>query len=314
MSPTSSTTSLLSLSRIWIIAGNTFTHLVRMKIFYFLLIFVLIWLGLNVFKLPYNAGPESVSGAGGEELRILKAPLVGTMKLFALIIGIVATSLLIPRDMEDRTLYTLLAKPVPRLDYLLGKLLGVLLLVFSGLLVMTLLLDGVLWLRSQTILIEFDKVSQILIEQGQWSEDDRLAERTDLLRHGVTWSLQGAILILFFEAAIIAALALLISTFSSSTLFTVVISVLTYFIGNFIADGLDQLLGSSAPGEGNIGALAVKAVFVAVPDYRPFKIVDEVLTGQALPLDILGSLAISTALYVGLYVILSWFVFSRKEI
>ena len=132
MSQTSSTTSLLSLSRIWIIAGNTFTHLVRMKIFYFLLIFVLIWLGLNVFKLPYNAGPESVSGAGGEELRILKAPLVGTMKLFALIIGIVATSLLIPRDMEDRTLYTLLAKPVPRLDYLLGKLLGVLLLVFSA--------------------------------------------------------------------------------------------------------------------------------------------------------------------------------------
>ena len=33
-----------------------------------------------------------------------------------------------------------------------------------------------------------------------------------------------------------------------------------------------------------------------------------------LPPDILGSLAISTALYVGLYVILSWFVFSRKEI
>ena len=314
MSQTSSATPLISLSRIWIIAGNTFTHLVRMKIFYFLLIFVLIWLGLNVFKLPYNAGPESLSGVGGEELRILKAPLVGTMKLFALIIGIVATALLIPRDMEDRTLYTLLAKPVPRLDYLLGKLIGVLLLVFSGLLVMTLLLDGVVWVRTQAILVEFDKVSLVLVEQGQWTQDDRLVERAELLSHGVTWSLQGAILILFFEAAIIAALALLISTFSSSTLFTVVISVLTYFIGNFIADGLDQLQGSSIPGEGNIGMLAVKAIFVAVPDYRPFKIVDEVLTGQTLPPDILGSLAISTFLYVGLYVILSWFVFSRKEI
>ena len=152
------------------------------------------------------------------------------------------------------------------------------------------------------------------MEQGQWTPEDRQAERAELLSHGVTWSLQGAILILFFEAAIIAALALLISTFSSSTLFTVVISVLTYFIGNFIADGLDQLQGSSSPGEGNIGAVAVKAIFVAVPDYRPFKIVDEVLTGQTLPPDILGSLAMSTALYVGLYVVLSWFVFSRKEI
>ena len=48
-------TPLFSCSRIWIIAGNTFTHLMRMKVFYFLLVFVLIWLGLNVFKLPHTA-------------------------------------------------------------------------------------------------------------------------------------------------------------------------------------------------------------------------------------------------------------------
>ena len=156
-------TPLFSCSRIGIIAGNTFTHLMRMKIFYFLLVFVLIWLGLNVFKLPHTAGPESV-GAGGEELRLLKAPLVGTMKLFAIIIGIVATALLIPRDVEDRTLYTILAKPVPRLDYLLGKLFGVLLLILAGLTVMTLLLDVVLWYRTQGILTNFRKIS-LLIEK-----------------------------------------------------------------------------------------------------------------------------------------------------
>ena len=97
MSRRPSSTPLFSFSRIWIITGNTFTHLMRMKIFYFLLVFVLIWLGVNVFKLPHTAGPE---GVGGEELRLLKAPLMGTMKLFAIIIGIVATALLIPRDME----------------------------------------------------------------------------------------------------------------------------------------------------------------------------------------------------------------------
>ena len=35
----------------------------------------------------------------------------------------------LPRDMEDRTLYTILSKPVPRFEYLIGKLLGVLLLI-----------------------------------------------------------------------------------------------------------------------------------------------------------------------------------------
>ncbi len=95
LSTTPHVTPLFSFSRIGIIAGNTFMHLMRMKIFYFLLVFVLIWLGLNIFKLPHTAGPESV---GAEELRLLKAPLVGTMKLFAIIIGIVATALLIPRE------------------------------------------------------------------------------------------------------------------------------------------------------------------------------------------------------------------------
>ena len=302
---------LFSFSRIWIIAGNTFTHLMRMKVFYFLLVFVLIWLGLNVFNLPHTAGPESV---GGEELRLLKAPLVGTMKLFAIIIGIVATALLIPRDVEDRTLYTILAKPVPRLDYLLGKLFGVLLLILAGLTIMTLLLDAVLWYRTQGIFTEFNKVADILIEQQQWTVEDREEARAELLSHGVTWSLQGAILVIFFEAAIIAALALLVSTFSTSTLFTVVISTLSYFIGNFIADGLDHWQGSSGIGEGTLGDLSSRALFVAFPDYRPFKIVDEVLAGQIFPPDILGSLALSTGLYVGLYVVLSWFIFTYKEI
>ncbi len=311
LSTTPHVTPLFSFSRIGIIAGNTFMHLMRMKIFYFLLVFVLIWLGLNVFKLPHTAGPESV---GAEELRLLKAPLVGTMKLFAIIIGIVATALLIPRDVEDRTLYTILAKPVPRLDYLLGKLFGVLLLILAGLFVMTLLLDAVLAYRTQIILSDFEQVGRVLVEQQQWSQKDFDGAKVELLSHGVTWSLQAAILVIFFEAAIIAALALLVSTFSTSTLFTVVISTLVYFIGNFIADGLDHFRSSSGIGEGTLNELAAKVLFAPFPDYRPFKIVDEVLAGQIFPPDILGSLALSTGLYVGLYVVLSWFIFTRKEI
>ncbi len=304
-------TPLFSFSRIGIISGNTFMHLMRMKIFYFLLVFVLIWLALNIFKLPHTAGPE---GKGIEELRLLKAPLVGTMKLFAIIIGIVATALLIPRDVEDRTLYTILAKPVPRLDYLLGKLFGVLLLVLTGLIIMTLLLDAVLWYRTLGILSDFEQVGRVLVEQQQWTQADFDEAKTELLSHGVTWSLQGAILLIFFEAAIIASIALLVSTFSTSTLFTVVISTVVYFIGYFIADGVDHLRGSSEIDEGAMSELAVRIISAPIPDYRPFKIVDEVIAGQILPPDIVGSLALSTGLYIGLYLILSWFIFTRKEI
>ncbi len=189
-----------------------------------------------------------------------------------------------------------------------------LLLILAGLFVMTLLLDAVLAYRTQIILSDFEQVGRVLVEQQQWSQKDFDGAKVELLSHGVTWSLQAAILVIFFEAAIIAALALLVSTFSTSTLFTVVISTLVYFIGNFIADGLDHFRSSSGIGEGTLNELAAKVLFAPFPDYRPFKIVDEVLAGQIFPPDILGSLALSTGLYVGLYVVLSWFIFTRKEI
>ena len=80
------------------------------------------------------------------------------------------------------------------------------------------------------------------------------------------------------------------------------------------ADGLDHFRSSSGIGEGTLNELAAKVLFAPFPDYRPFKISDEVIAGQIFPPDILGSLALSTGLYVGLYVVLSWFIFTRKEI
>lgn len=311
MSSDPNKTPFFSLRRIFIIAGNTFTHLMRMKVFYFLLVFVLIGIAANFLRLPHTAGPE---GVGSEELRMLKSPMIGVMKLFAVILAIVATALLIPRDLEDRTLYTILSKPVPRLDYLIGKLLGVLILIFVGLTVMTILLDAVLHFRMQGIMEEWSRTADAMVLSENLSEEDRELGRRELLSHGVTWSLQGAILAIFLEASIIAALALLVSTFSSSTLFTVVITSLCYFIGHFIADGRDHWLANSSMTDDKVPVIASKILIVIFPDFRPFKAVDEVVAGQALSPSLLGTLAISAGLYLSIYVVLSWFVFSDKEI
>lgn len=306
-----SSTPLFSPRRILIIAANTFTQLMRMKVFYFLLVFVLVAIAVNFVELPHTIGPENF---GGEELRHLKNPMIGMMKLFALILAIVSTALLIPRDLEDRTLYTILSKPVPRLDYLVGKLMGVLFLVFAGLAIMTLLLDLVLHYRTNVLLKEWMATADTLIESGEWTSHDKNLTRQEILSHGVTWSLQGAILAIFFEAAIIAAVALLVSTFSSSTLFTVVITVLVYFIGRFIADGREYLLNSSGLDENPAAKFASQLLIVIFPDFRPFGASDEVISGQPMSLSTLGVLFRSTALYIGVYIVLSWFVFSDKEI
>ena len=48
------------------------------------------------------------------------------MSIFTSILAIVVTARMLPQDVDDRTVYTILAKPVPRFEYIVGKLLGVL--------------------------------------------------------------------------------------------------------------------------------------------------------------------------------------------
>ena len=61
---------------------------------------------------------------------------------------------MLPRDIEDRTVYTILAKPVPRFEYVLGKLAGVLLVLAISTLVMSAMFLVVLYAREQTMLHE----------------------------------------------------------------------------------------------------------------------------------------------------------------
>ena len=297
----------LSPRRTLVLAGATFTQLIRMKVVYFLLIFLVLALAVNVLRLPHTVGPES---AGAEELRMLKAPMAGAMKMFAVLLAIAATALVIPRDLEDRTLYTILAKPVPRLDYLLGKLLGVLFLIFVGLAVMSLILNIVLHFRTQGVL--YDLMSYA--EYRGWSEETIAHEREGILRHGPTWSLQAGLATIFMEAAIMAAIALLISTFSSSTLFTIVLSSLVYFIGNLIAEGREYWLRESAVADTLAVRIASNIISVIFPDLRLYGVLDASISGETIPPVLMARILGLTIIYTGLYAVLAWFVFSDKEV
>src|ERR1700693_5153773 len=106
-----------SLSRILAIATNTLTELTRLKVFYVLLVFALVLIGSSIFMAQFSFQ---------QEFQILKDVSLGAISLFTSLLAIVAPARLLPQDMEDRTLYTILAKPVPRFEYVLGRITGVL--------------------------------------------------------------------------------------------------------------------------------------------------------------------------------------------
>src|SRR4051812_36716283 len=132
-------------ARVRAISENTLLELVRLKVFYFLLLFALLIIGSSAFTSKFSFQ---------EQFQVLKDVSLGAMSIFTWLLAVLATAMLLPKDIEDRTLYTILAKPVPRFEYLLGKFFGVLLLLFVALSLMSAVFVVVLYTREQSALAE----------------------------------------------------------------------------------------------------------------------------------------------------------------
>ena len=134
-----------SLARVFAIASNTLLELVRLKVFYFLLLFALLGIGASLI---------TVKMTFQEQFKVLQDVSLGAMSIFTWLLAVLATAMLLPKDIEERTLYTILAKPVPRFEYLLGKLLGVFALLAVALALMVAMFVAVLYTQEQTALAE----------------------------------------------------------------------------------------------------------------------------------------------------------------
>jgi len=297
---------LFSLHRSVVIATNTFTQLVRMKVFYFLAAFAVLLIGANFFELPFTAGPDI---AAEQILTTIKSWAFGGMTLFSTIFAIVGTALLIPKDVEDRTLYTILAKPVPRLDYLVGKLGGILLLIFVSLVVMDVLTVVMLEVRMNGIVTDAAKA---LRTRGA---DEATIDvfRQSMASQGPTWVMQAGILAIFFKAAVIASVAMLVSTFSTSTLFTVIMSTLIYFIGHVQADAREYWQTFGEEGVSVFGKVGAGIVAIIFPDFQLFNIIDAAVNSQPITGIVVMQLFGLSFFYIAIYTVISWFIFSDKE-
>src|SRR5205085_7921837 len=159
-----------SISRILAITFNTLTELTRLRVFYVLLVFALLLIGSSIFMAQFSFQ---------QEFQILKDVSLGAISIFTSLLAIVATARLIPKDVEDCTVYTILAKPVPRFEYVLGKLAGVLLLLAISTLVMSAMFLVVLYTREQAMLHQ--TLSQMSAAPREQVDDALRAVRSSAL-------------------------------------------------------------------------------------------------------------------------------------
>jgi hypothetical protein len=171
------------------------------------------------------------------------------------------------------------------------------------------LMTAVLHVRANMVVAQQEEMAKAM----GWPQDAIASLRNETLASGPNASLQGAVFAVFLRASIMASLALLISTFSSSTLFTTVVSFLIYFIGHFQADARNLYLQSGEAGEGVFARLASLLLSLVLPDFQLFNVIDAVIEGQALPMIAVAKLALVGLYYAVFFTFASWFIFADKE-
>src|SRR5437870_9454007 len=192
-SPNNSLT--LSLRRTFAIARNAFREAVRDRVLYNLVLFVLLLIGGAIFLGELSAGQEA---------KIIVDLSLSAMLLFGVFIAIFVGVGLVYKEIERRTLYAILAKPIGRGQFLLGKYLGLCLTLFVNVLIMG---GGV-------------SLALIYVRRG-WDP--------------LVFKIWPAILLIYVELMIVTGVALLFSTFSSPAL-SALLTFFVFIIGHLSAD------------------------------------------------------------------------------
>lgn len=293
-------------ARIAAVAGVTFTQLVRMRLFLVPAVFGIGFLALQF--LPYQ-GQLGVEFRGVQQLQLIKDIALGCMQLFGLIFCVGATALLIPRDTEDRILYTILCKPVPRFDYLAGKAVGVLALLLVMLLMMDGLMSALLYLREGSLTAEMQLALQhqgiAPGEMGPYLEQIHAA--------GNTWDTQRAVLVMFLGYGVLTTLTLLFSCFTSGTIVSMIFGLGAYFVGMFQGQLFTAITATGQEGTTPFMQNLQLVVRLLLPDFSLFTVADTAAAGTPLGWAMVGSLALIAAAYMLIHLFVAAWIFTHKE-
>ena len=156
----------------------------------------------------------------GDDTKMYRDVALSFALMFVLVIMVFATGKVIDEEIENRTMLTLMSKPVARWQVILGKYLGVICLVFVTMFVCTLLGASCAWLRYfSDQRIDLDVASPMARQLMFWDNDRAIL------------AMLPAFVLQFMEISTLAAISTAIATRFSLALNMTVI-VLLYIIAN----------------------------------------------------------------------------------
>lgn len=260
------------------VALNAFRESVRDKVLYNLVAFAILLMGAS-----YLIGQLTA----GQDVKIIKDLGLAATSIFGLFIAIFIGIGLVSKEVERRSIYGLLAKPIERYHLVLGKYGGLVITLAVNLAIMTVALYVVL--AYMTYLTP-------------------PATRTAWDAPGLDPRMLKAVVLTFVELSIVTAIALCFSTFSTPIL-SAAFTFGIFVAGRFSADlrNFNDVVDSPAAGA------VTRALYWVLPNLAAFDVRSQVVHGQAVPLDYLALTIGYGLLYITALLATATLVFSRRD-
>ena len=291
-------TPLRTLASIWAIARNTCLEAFRQKVLNLLLLFALVAIGsANLFT----------GFTFDEQIKFLKDFSFGAMTVFGTLIAVMGTAQTVQGEIETRTLHTVLVRPVSRGTFLLGKFVGIALVLASAFALMTTVFAGVMAVKEHQLV-----AAEVASVPAGQPVDEATVHRIGQIEKQVRDpQLVKALVLTGAKTLFIAGFALLFATVSTSTIFTVSTTLLVYLVGHLEGIARDAWTGG---GGSWLARTFLGVVSVIVPDFGSYGILDDILAGTVVPWAHVASLVGYTAVYLVVILGAARLIFDAREL
>ncbi len=256
---------MTGINRVLVVAQNTYREAVREKLLYNLLAFATLMILSSIVLAKIHLGYDE---------RIYYDVGLAAISLFGVLIAIFVGINLVYRELEQKTVYTMLAKPIHRWEFLLGKYLGLISLLALEIALMTVLFLTVVWFKDAQFPVQ----------------------------------LLYAIGLIFMELMLITAVALFFSSFTTPYL-AAMFTVGLWIIGHLLTDIRD--FGNLPDAEG-IRPIT-QALYWGLPNLDRLDLKGPAAAGQVIEIGTVLWRALYALLYSTLLLIGAICLFQRRD-
>jgi Cu-processing system permease protein len=262
-----------------VVASSVFRDSIRDRIAYGLVFFAILLIAASVLLAQLTAGQDA---------KIIKDLGLAASSAIGVLMGIFFGIGLVAKEVERRSVYSLLSKPVTRSQFIAGKYLGLVVTLLINLAVMTAAMYAVLaymnWVATPELRASWDAPAL----------DPRMLQAVALI--GV-------------ELMVVTAITLFFSTFSSPFL-SAACTLALYIVGHFGEDlkHLDNLVESRAL------AMIGRIIYYVLPNLASLDVKGEVVHGVAVSAQHMLLATLSSGLYIGVLVTASALIFSQRDL